>query len=194
MVEALGTWFAGVATAGSFWLGFSILRRDRKKEASEQAQRVITSSAHSMRAGIDAGEDITLYVENASDRPIRLLAFIAEGRPVQKVIAELRTTGAKDDPLLRRLQETEVIGPILHEGWVKGSTDPEYPIDELKSGARTSFKILFVDFPRICYELDFSFTDANGVYWRKDIQSGKLLSADDLGRRQRWQKLRHPFR
>jgi hypothetical protein len=39
MVEALGTWFAGVATAGSFWLGFSILRSDRKKEEWSQARR-----------------------------------------------------------------------------------------------------------------------------------------------------------
>jgi hypothetical protein len=37
MVEALGTWFAGIATAGSLFLGFTILRSDRKKAEREQA-------------------------------------------------------------------------------------------------------------------------------------------------------------
>lgn len=40
MLEALGTWFAGVATAGSFWLGFTILRSDRKREERAQAAKI----------------------------------------------------------------------------------------------------------------------------------------------------------
>ena len=47
MVEAIGTWFAGVVTAGSFWLGFTILRSDRKKEERAQASRFVVWSLSS---------------------------------------------------------------------------------------------------------------------------------------------------
>ena len=44
MVEAIGTWFAGIATAGSLWLGFTILRSDRNKEERDQAGKVAVFS------------------------------------------------------------------------------------------------------------------------------------------------------
>jgi hypothetical protein len=194
MVEALGTWFAGIATAGSLWLGFSILRRDRKKEAMEQAQRIITSSFHERRlGGSDAGEDITLYVQNASDRPIRRLTFRATGRPVKKVIAEFRRA-SDDDTLIKRLEQTSVIETIWHEGFGERPKDPTYPIDELKPDERKSLKINFGTFPGSCYEMDFSFIDANGIYWQKELRSGKLLSHKDVMWRDLLQILRHPFR
>lgn len=40
MVEAIGTWFAGVATALALLLGFKIMRDDRKKEERDQAGKV----------------------------------------------------------------------------------------------------------------------------------------------------------
>jgi hypothetical protein len=40
MLEALGTWFAGVVTAGSLLLGLTILRHDRQRQLVEQAKEI----------------------------------------------------------------------------------------------------------------------------------------------------------
>ena len=69
MVEALGTWFAGVVTAGSFWLGFSILRSDRKKEERAQAAKVaILPESFPVKSEDDWR--LRIRVWNHSDRPI----------------------------------------------------------------------------------------------------------------------------
>jgi len=86
MVEALGTWFAGIATAGSLFLGFTILRSDRKKAEREQAEQVVVSSILSMRAGEDAGDDMTIHVHNTSPKPIRSPTLIADGRRPSKLL------------------------------------------------------------------------------------------------------------
>ena len=81
MVEALGTWFAGVATAGSFWLGFSILRSDRKKEERSLALRFIIWSAVISRAEWE-GPQLVVSVRNTSDQPIFLPMLIGNPRDV----------------------------------------------------------------------------------------------------------------
>jgi hypothetical protein len=77
MVEALGTWFAGAVTAGSFWLGFSILRSDRKNEERAQAAKV----AILPESFPDTSEDdwrLRIRVWNHSDRPISTHSYITE--------------------------------------------------------------------------------------------------------------------
>jgi len=135
-----------------------------------------------MRSGANAGSDQTVYVENASDRPIRLMALVAEGRPVKDIIADLQRSGSDQQQLIAALTKMNVLDPLLHEGFLDRSFDPDWPIDELKSGARRSFTIKYGDFPPICYRIDFSFIDANGRYWRKYLDTGRMLSADDLER------------
>lgn len=71
MVEALGTWFAGIATAGSLLLGFSILRNDRRKEESDQARRVVVWYEHPLeRMPSSAVMRSIHYICNRSDAPI----------------------------------------------------------------------------------------------------------------------------
>jgi hypothetical protein len=67
-VEAVGTWFAGIATAGSLWLGFTILRSDRKREERSQADKIdIYSQSH---WGVDDVKQVDVRVWNHSDQPI----------------------------------------------------------------------------------------------------------------------------
>jgi hypothetical protein len=65
----VATWFTGIVTAGSFWLGFTILRSDRKKEEREQAAKI----AILPESFPDTSEDdwrLRIRVWNHSDRPI----------------------------------------------------------------------------------------------------------------------------
>jgi len=89
MVEALGTWFAGVATAGSLWLGFTILRSDRKKEERSQASRfLIWSDGIELADGSADGStdgshlDYILRVWNTSDMAIFFMRIRGLGNTI----------------------------------------------------------------------------------------------------------------
>jgi hypothetical protein len=79
MVEALGTWFAGVATAGSFWLGFSILRSDRKKEEWSQARRFHIWTLETFPPDREEAQ-LAVFVWNTSDQPIFMPMLIGNPR------------------------------------------------------------------------------------------------------------------
>jgi hypothetical protein len=177
-------WVGGILTSLSLLLAFYIILRDRRKEESEQARRIITSSTLLMGSGMDDQE--TLYVENASDRPIRLPTFIADGRPVYRVLKDLRKAKA-DEELIMRLEEMDVIGSLSEQNWLSG------PIMEMRPGERREFTIVFNDgLPRLCYQPDFSFVDANGQYWRRYIHGrhGPTISGTKLSRWPRWRQLK----
>jgi hypothetical protein len=179
----------GVLTGLSLILAFYIILRDRWKDESSQARRIIMSMIHSMRSGIDAGEDITLHVENASDRPIRLVSFIAEGRPVKEVVKELKA-GNVDPTLIARLEsKTDEIGILFQEDWLDRGRHEANPMDEIGRDERKTFKIVFDEFPAAFYTLELSYTDANGMYWRQEVGRGyksKLRSAKQIQRASRW--------
>lgn len=69
----VATWFTGIITAGSFWLGFTILRSDRMKEERAQASKVyIQSQIYVDPDNPDRGRQLHIGVRNDSDRPIYL--------------------------------------------------------------------------------------------------------------------------
>jgi hypothetical protein len=71
MLEALGTWFAGVATAGSFWLGFTTLRSDRKREERAQAAKIAIYFERFLKDHQrEAGLQLRVRVWNHSEQPI----------------------------------------------------------------------------------------------------------------------------
>jgi hypothetical protein len=184
MVEALGTWFAGIATAGSLFLGFTILRSDRKKAEREQAEQVVVSSILSMRAGEDAGDDMTIHVHNTSPKPIRSPTLIADGRRPKQVIRDLQQAGGQDE-LIQTLRGVNEIGPELHEGWLDRPSNPFRPIDVIQAdGERTM--IVKLPRPPICYTFKFSFFDAKGIYWTRDVGSHTLSKAHGEPRLKRW--------
>jgi hypothetical protein len=186
MVEAIGTWFAGIVTAGSLWLGFSILRRDRTKEEREQAEQVVVSYRLEMRSGLNAGEDVEIYIHNTSARPIRQPIFIAEGRRTNDVIRELKQSGAtSEDPLVQRLRGTDKIGPEMQEGWLDRSQGPDHPIETIPADGQKKL-IVKLSMPHICYEFLFSFFDYKGIYWTRNVVTHELTRAEG---EPRWKSL-----
>jgi hypothetical protein len=67
----VATWFTGIVTAATFWLGFIILRSDRKNEERSQAAKIAIYAAHFLEAAHEEdGWQIDVHVWNHSDRPI----------------------------------------------------------------------------------------------------------------------------
>jgi hypothetical protein len=63
-------WVSGIATALTFFLGFTILRRDRKKDESAEATRVVTWFVN------QPGGEVELRITNGAIRPIVNVMFI----------------------------------------------------------------------------------------------------------------------
>jgi hypothetical protein len=111
IVEALGTWFAGVATAGSFWLGFSILRSDRKKEERSQALRFLIWSSVISRPEW-GGPQLVVSVWNRSDQSIFLPMLIGNPRDVGRGKLFPSKQSGVLEPQLRPGHESEAHVPL----------------------------------------------------------------------------------
>jgi hypothetical protein len=72
----VATWFTGIVTAGSFWLGFTILRSDRKREERSQASLLyIQSYIYVDPKKPELGQQLHIGVQNDSDRAIFLVGL-----------------------------------------------------------------------------------------------------------------------
>lgn len=63
-IGSLAEWVSGLATAGSLFLGFSILRRDRQKDDQAEAAQVVTWFIN------EPDGTVQLNVTNGGSRPI----------------------------------------------------------------------------------------------------------------------------
>jgi hypothetical protein len=174
-----------VATAGSLWLGFSILRRDRKKEDRAQAVRVITYYVHSLRAGSIASV-YQLTVDNTSDQPIRQVMLAAEGKSPAEVKAALQKEKPPNEDLLKQIEGVDSFGGYLNLGL---KDDEDSPINEIASHERREFE-LKLDWPINFYYIAFSFIDARGVYWERDLIAGEMHTAQEWKWRKRYKKVK----
>jgi hypothetical protein len=107
----VATWFTGIVTAGSFWLGFTILRSDRKKEEQSQAKRFLVWSSIVERPEWD-GPQLVVSAWNTSDHPIFLPTLIGDLRDVGS--GKLLTSKLVGDlePHLRPGVESELRIPV----------------------------------------------------------------------------------
>jgi hypothetical protein len=72
----VATWITGILTAGTLWLGFTILRSDRKKEERSQASLVyIQSQIYKDSERPELGHQLHIGVQNDSDRAIFLVGL-----------------------------------------------------------------------------------------------------------------------
>jgi hypothetical protein len=107
----VATWFTGVVTAGSFWLGFTILRSDRKKEERSQASRFLIWSFIKGRLEWD-GLELVVSVWNTSDQPIFLPMLIGNPRDVGPGISFFSNATGALETHLRPGHESEAHVPI----------------------------------------------------------------------------------
>jgi len=172
MVEALGTWFAGVATAGSLFLGFSILRSDRKKEQRSQALRFVYWDEG--RLGLRKG-----------------YATLTQYEPPFTYRVVVHNTS--DQPIVRPMLELRRMPPrTAKRKFGRQSFVDYYPREDV-GGHKLKLLKNFDDYrnwylpPRAFIDRTIelpaapdifwtwiSFVDATGTSWRRDLATGKL--------------------
>jgi len=162
----VATWFTGIVTAGTFWLGFTILRSDRKKEERLQAFGIVGWDAD-MRRPYTRGHRIV--VRNASAQPVmdvalwgRLWSAEEFDRRIGKKHYQLYFSSDKYPEPHGVYEQFDSTDSYLEPGDMR-----EIVLDSTRYFAKA-------------YELLLVFIDGSGVMWRRDIHTGRLSKMKDL--------------
>jgi hypothetical protein len=159
----VATWVQGVATAGSLWLGFGILRSDRKREERAQAAKIHARLVAPFVIEPDLEGACTVFVVNRSDSPIFSVHPLATPLPPTQRLAIKGTNSS-----YRHLTDSELInGPQIEIGTFmrdgKGISTVE-PGEELGAALDLPFSSAF-------YSIRVEFSDINGVRWIRPVDS-----------------------
>jgi hypothetical protein len=152
-IEALGTWFGGIATAGSLWLGFMLLRGDRLREVRAQASQVVIYPSVFMRAN-------------------------PEGTPVDHVTLRLDLWNLSD-----KLISTAVVHGLdfdylvkgTHNGFIFGINDPDWITRSLIFPGQTRDLTYREIRETDVMKISVTFEDAKGRIWLYLVESGRLI-------------------
>jgi hypothetical protein len=177
----VATWVTGSITAGSLWLGFSILRSDHKKEERAQAQRVLAWSDDrihipeewkALPPGLLQPHQATINVTNSSEHPV--VHYFVYAEPLTE--RQLRTRAGKT--VARSLMASTRFSNAPSADLKVVSTQA------LPAGQSITVRINMPVIP-IAYDLFLRFSDINGRDWTRSVKTSKLWRTDNV----RWRSL-----
>jgi hypothetical protein len=181
-------WISGIGGSASLLLAFYILIRDRAAARASQAS-LIACWEHKppvIRAETRAGkiidweqvvEEDTVYLHNASDRPItmvRLFTRSATRRELPELNSEdkldaLRQKNAKRASANLRIGREQMTVP-----------DTVMPGERLEESLLGKKRFPPIKIPPVIARRWISFKDATGQQWCRDLQYGDLFRTDSL--------------
>ena len=115
-------WVSGIATALTFFLGFTILRRDRKKDESAEATQVVT------------------WFVNQPDGTVELRVTNGGARPIVNVMFNLAATGPEGNKTAA--WKVNNVAAVLEAGQ---STSLHFPFSEFHANKQYPSRIQFRD-------------------------------------------------
>ena len=164
-------WVGGILTGASFWLGFTILRRDKRKAQRAHAEQLVCWLDPDPREynhklfQWNEHEPVTLHLSNTSNSPVIRVCMVTYLDRKQKdgILA-----WEKANPKLNRWNNQMVSGratsPI-------GDRDKSFA---LTGGVDVSMSVPNVDRPLRFMKIWVTFYDSNGKQWARYVPNQKL--------------------